>query len=73
MRGEFDGFFIIKQIEKPWPLCSVVKLLRSGQSTQEVGSNTRLRLVFSLHFFSGIVASCLLYNRTEQRQGLSIC
>ena len=46
MGREFDGFFIIKQIEKPWLLCSVVKLLRSGQSTQEVGSKTQLRLVF---------------------------
>ena len=27
-------------------LCSIVKPLRSGWSTQEVGRNTRLRLVF---------------------------
>ena len=33
-------------------LCSVVKHLGSGDSTQEVGRNTRLRLVFLPTFFS---------------------
>ena len=56
MHGENDGFFIIKQIKKP-RLCSVLLDLGSGNSTQEV------------HFFRAIVASCVLYNRTEHSRG----
>ena len=52
-------------------LCSVIKHLGSGWSTQEIGRNTRLR--FSLHFFRALTASCVLYNRTEHIQGFYIC
>ena len=57
MHGENDGFFIIKQIKKP-RLCSVLLDLGSGNSTEEV------------HFFRAIVASCVLYNRTEHSRGI---
>ena len=51
-------------------LCSVVKHLGSGWSTQEVGRNTRLRLDY---FFRALAASCVLYNRTEHSRGFFIC
>ena len=68
MRGEIIGFFIIKLTnnEASTVLCSVVK---HKQSTQEVGKNTRLRLVFSLTLQSCSTACCVLYNRTEHSRG----
>ena len=57
MLGEFNGFFIIKQIEKPW---------KWGETLDYVSC-------FSLHFFRALAASCVLYNRTEHSQGFSIC
>ena len=66
IRGEFYGFFIIKQLKKPW-LCSVH--LGSGQSTQEVGRNTRLRLLFppTLLSCSGCFLHALQQNRAHSR------
>ena len=49
VRGEFNGFLIYY---------SVAKHLGSSYSTQEVGGNTRLRLVFPLHFVCALDASC---------------
>ena len=49
MRAEFNGFFIYY---------SVVKQLGSSQSTQEEGGNTRLRLMFPVHFVWALAASC---------------
>ena len=48
MRGEFNGFFILKKTNREalTMLCSVVKHLGSGYSTQEVGRNTRRSRVF---------------------------
>ena len=70
MHGKFNGFFIIKQTKKPG-------CLGSGWSTQEVGKNTQLRLVFPLHFFHTLAATCMLNNnRTEviqPFQGVFIC
>ena len=45
MRREFNGFFIMKQMKKPW-LCSssVLKHLGGGCRTLAVRRNTRLRL-----------------------------
>ena len=54
-------------------LCSVVKLLGSGLSTQEVGRNTRRSQVFhSTLFFFALAASCGFDNKTEHSQGFSI-
>ena len=49
MRGENDGFSLYHKTNKEalTVLCSVVKRTGSGDSTQEVGRNTRLLLVFS--------------------------
>ena len=49
MCGEFNGFFIYY---------SVVKHLGSSQSTQEEDGNTRVRLVFPVHFVWALAASC---------------
>ena len=47
MYRDFNGFFIYKtNREVSIVLCAVVKNLGSGQSTQEVGRNTCLSLVF---------------------------
>ena len=65
MRREFNGFFIIKQIEKPW-LCSV--LLKSTQEAVRALKNS-----LPLHLFRALTASCVLYNRTKHSQSFSIC
>ena len=50
-------------------LCSVVKHLGSGKSTQEVGRNTRLRLVFppTLLSCSSRFLRALQQNRAQSR------
>ena len=55
-------------------LSSVVKHLGSGRlSTQEVGTKTRLRPVFSPTLLSCSTATCVLYNRTDHSRGFFIC
>ena len=73
MRGEFNEFFIIKEIEKSW-LCPVLL-----QSTQEAARALKkweetfdYVSCFSLQFFLALAASCMLYNRTEHSQCFSI-
>ena len=46
--------------------------LGSSEGTQEVERNTRIRLVFPLHFFRAIAASYVFYNRTEHSRGFFI-
>ena len=53
-------------------LCSVVKHLGSGWSTQEVGRNTQICLVFP-PTAQLLATSCMLYNRTEHSRGFFIC
>ena len=51
-------------------LCSVVRLLESGYSSQEVVRNTRLHLMFPLDFFLALATSCvqaLEQNRAQSR------
>ena len=76
MGWEFNGFFITKQItnkEALIALCSVVKHPGSDQSTQEVGRNTRLRVMTPSALLSCSSRILRLYNGTEHSQGLFIC
>ena len=66
MHGEIKGFFIIihkTNKEALTVFCSFTSdaLKGSGWSTQEVGRNTPLCLVFPLHFFCAQAPSCMLY------------
>ena len=59
-RVKFNGFFILKQIEKPW------RLKKKGITFNYISC-------FSLHFFRALAASCVLNNRIEHSQSFSIC
>ena len=64
MHGEFNGFVIIKQIEKPWLYLVMFKAIRKRQE------HSRSR---EKHFFLALAASCVVNNGTEHSQGFSIC
>ena len=64
MRGEIKGFFIIKQIKKP----RLYHKTNKEASTQEVGRNTRLRLVFPPTLLS---CSCRFLRALQQNRAQS--
>ena len=71
---EFNGFFIIKQIEKPW-LCSVLswRTWEAAKALKKRGEALDFVSCFPLHFFRALASSCVLYNRTDHSQSFSIC
>ena len=66
MCGDFNGFLIIKQInrESLTVLCSVVKHWEMARALKKLGERFDHSSRFPLHFFCSLAPICVLYNRT---------
>ena len=72
MRGKFNILYYKKNREAFTVLCTVVKHLGSGRSTQEVGETKRCGRVFHPTLLSCFNRFLRAFNRTEYSQGFSI-
>ena len=72
MQGEFNGFFIMKQIKKPWHCALFCWKARRKRQENESREKHSTRSRFPQLFFRALAASGVLYNRTEYSRSFFI-